>query len=850
VTSNNTISTSSTAIGSTATALSSNTWGLNSEDTSTYVGLPTYANATNTALTSKSSVSEESTVSIYYGLKVDTRITPGTYTGDVLYTVLMDSSCLTYTVVFDANTADTSTITGTMNNQTITTNTATALTANAYERSGYTFLGWSTSATGATGTAVDGVGTAADVDYDNEESVTNLTTSGSTITLYAIWEAAGHILTLTNGSTAAISSVALTNTSTGATITSGSTVAEGTSVTATCTPKSGYHCTEFTSSDTTLLPSQTGNTAVGTYTYSFTMPAGAITLTAKGSGNTFTINYNSNGGSGTTTATTATYGSNVTLRTDNFTAPSGKIFKAWGTDTSGTTTYEARAVVAPATLYPSVTTTQGGSITLYAIWEDIVDDGDLGMMQSFNCANLTSGHTGTVTDSRDNQTYTVYRFRDTGTAAKSYPTTMAGYCIMTKDLSLGYVTGGSITKGSNLSLTTTASNFDTNASNSSYETISLSGTQTVTYVNSANNGTGWSTTNSYTNMQYTYGTATNSSHGYYSYGAALVVCPKGWRLPTNTEYSNIATFMGGSNSTGSAKIRRSPYNFVYGGDFSSSDWSNVGSYGYYWSSTQYSSTNGRNLTFGSSYLGTSYNYKYYGRSVRCVAEPAPYMQDVSASDLTESATTTLVDSRDNQEYTVYRWPSTGTAGTSYPTGMAGYAIMTKDLSLGYVTGGSITKGGNLTLTTSDSAAAGTITYVNSANSGSGWSTTNSDSNLQYTYGTATNSSHGYYSYGAAQKVCPKGWRLPTQTEYANIATFMGGDNSTGSSKIRGTPYNFVYGGNFFSSGWSSVGSYGGYWASTQYSSTSGYNLNFRSSSLGTSYSDKYYGRSVRCVSAP
>ncbi|MBQ9017424.1 hypothetical protein IJ103_04300, partial [Candidatus Saccharibacteria bacterium] len=64
ITSNNTISTSSTAVGSTANALSSNTWCLNSENTSTDVGLPAYANAANTALTSKSSVSEESTVPI------------------------------------------------------------------------------------------------------------------------------------------------------------------------------------------------------------------------------------------------------------------------------------------------------------------------------------------------------------------------------------------------------------------------------------------------------------------------------------------------------------------------------------------------------------------------------------------------------------------------------------------------------------------------------------------------------------------------------------------------------------------------------------------------------------------
>ena len=149
-----------------------------------------------------------------------------------------------------------------------------------------------------------------------------------------------------------------------------------------------------------------------------------------------------------------------------------------------------------------------------------------------------------------------------------------------------------------------------------------------------------------------------------------------------------------------------------------------------------------------------------------------------------------------------------------------------------------------------SAGSGTITARSSSSS---WSTTNSDDNLQYINGTGgTYDSHSYYSYGAAQKVCPKGWRLPTDSEYANIATFMGGDTSSGSTKIRSTPYNFVYGGYFTSSGWNSVGSDGTYWSSTQYSdnSTKGDILGFRSSVLLTSHYDKNYGSSVRCIKAP
>ena len=414
---------------------------------------------------------------------------------------------------------------------------------------------------------------------------------------------------------------------------------------------------------------------------------------------------------------------------------------------------------------------------------------------------------------------------------------MAGYAIMTQDLSLGYTTGGSTTVNTDLVLTTTDS----------------AGAGTISYRAAKAN---WVTTNNDTNLQYTNGPVsgkeTYSSHSYYSYGAAQIVCPKGWRLPTKVEYDNIVTFMraGGNTTAGSTKIRGTPYNFLYGGLFNNSGFnSNVSTTGRYWSSVQYNATNGYHLNFTSSALATGNVAKNTGQSVRCISEPRTYMQDISASSIDVDSIHVMYDKRDDQPYTVYRFKNSGTAGSAYPKNMAGYAIMTKDLSLGYVTGGSVTKGANLTLTTDNSADTGTITARTGTDD---WSTTNSDDNLQYINGTGgTYDSHSYYSYGAAQKVCPKGWRLPTQTEYDNIASFMGGDKAAGSTKIRGNPYYFVYGGSFYSGGWSAVESYGGYWSSGQYSSTNGYALSLGSSSLNTNgNSHKYYGMSVRCISAP
>ncbi len=77
-----------------------------------------------------------------------------------------------YTVKYNANGG-----TGTTANSSHTYDTSKALTANGFTRTGYTFLGWSTSASATTAT------------YKDKQSVKNLTsTNGGTVTLYAVWQ--------------------------------------------------------------------------------------------------------------------------------------------------------------------------------------------------------------------------------------------------------------------------------------------------------------------------------------------------------------------------------------------------------------------------------------------------------------------------------------------------------------------------------------------------------------------------------------------------------------------------------------------------------------------------------------
>ena len=98
------------------------------------------------------------------------------------------------------------------------------------------------------------------------------------------------------------------------------------------------------------------------------------------------------------------------------------------------------------------------------------------------------------------------------------------------------------------------------------------------------------------------------------------ICPKGWRLPTQTEYITLITQYGGNNATGGKALQASPANFKKGGYYRSGSPNEVGGYGYYWSSTAADSNYAWYLFFDDSIAVSNYSRnKYVGFSVRCVA---------------------------------------------------------------------------------------------------------------------------------------------------------------------------------------------------------------------------------------
>ena len=111
------------------------------------------------------------------------------------------------------------------------------------------------------------------------------------------------------------------------------------------------------------------------------------------------------------------------------------------------------------------------------------------------------------------------------------------------------------------------------------------------------------------------------------------VCPAGWTLPigsgtdANGSFSHLDVAMGGTGSgqgtpEASNRWRSFPNNFVYSGRWYGSSVEHRGDSGYYWSSNAIVTNLAYGLSFGSSFVdpGMNNSNKYYGGSVRCVAQ--------------------------------------------------------------------------------------------------------------------------------------------------------------------------------------------------------------------------------------
>lgn len=205
-------------------------------------------------------------------------------------------------------------------------------------------------------------------------------------------------------------------------------------------------------------------------------------------------------------------------------------------------------------------------------------------------------------------------------------------------------------------------------------------------------------------------------------------------------------------------------------------------------------------------------------------ERAYYIQDFTNSQcqsLASDANFTVIDKRDGSDYTV-RY-------------INGACWMTQNLRL--------SSGRTLTLTDSNvtrnwSFPTGNLTSGNSFTEARSTINSNTSYGGCYNYcaasaGTVCSSSS---AQNATQDICPKGWRLPTNSEQSGI---------TGTSYI--SAFSPVLSGYYYNGSLYDTGSSGRWWSAAAHDSGGQYVLNYLSSRLSTDASYKLYGFSVRCI---
>lgn len=234
----------------------------------------------------------------------------------------------TYYVKFNGN----GSTSGSMSDQTFTYGTAQKLTANAFEKTGYNFAGWATTANG-------------NVVYLDKQSVSNLTaTNGETINLYAKWEAKQITITWDpNGGSV--------------TPTSSSYTYDGAAVNLPTPTRTGYTFNGWF----TAASGGTKITEVGTTN----KPTANVTYYAQWTHITYTVKWSVDG---SITTETVNHGSKPTQIPDTSTPSCGDKFVGW-------TTEEYKGDTQPDPLYtneeiPTITE----PTTFYAVFADYANE--------------------------------------------------------------------------------------------------------------------------------------------------------------------------------------------------------------------------------------------------------------------------------------------------------------------------------------------------------------------------------------------------------------------------------------------------------------------------------------------
>ena len=275
------------------------------------------------------------------------------YTDEATVTLYAQWTANTYAIVYNGNkpAGASDSISGATALSNHTYDTAKPLTTNGYSLTGWTFDGWNTQANGS------------GLSFDDDASVSNLTsTQGGTVTLYAQWSANTYTIVYNANKPAGAS-----GDTEGATDTSNHTYDIWTNLNS-----NGYSLTGWTFDGWNTQANGSGlsfndDASVSNLT---TTQGATFTLYVMWEAITYTVEYNSNkpaGASGDIIGSTAdsnhSYDISNNLNTNGFSL-TGWTFNGWNTQAngSGLSFADDASVI-------NLTTTQGATVTLYAMWQ-------------------------------------------------------------------------------------------------------------------------------------------------------------------------------------------------------------------------------------------------------------------------------------------------------------------------------------------------------------------------------------------------------------------------------------------------------------------------------------------------
>jgi uncharacterized protein (TIGR02145 family) len=161
------------------------------------------------------------------------------------------------------------------------------------------------------------------------------------------------------------------------------------------------------------------------------------------------------------------------------------------------------------------------------------------------------------------------------------------------------------------------------------------------YIPKVTDNTAWATMSTgarcfYNNDSITYSAIYGAFYNWYSVADSRNLCPVGWHVPADIEWAALSTYLGG-NSIAGGKIKETGTTHwtspntgatnesgltILAGGYRTSNFTGMGLYGDYWTSTSFSSSNAWyiGLIYNTSTIGTSNFMKALGIPVRCIRD--------------------------------------------------------------------------------------------------------------------------------------------------------------------------------------------------------------------------------------